>query len=556
MGRWRQGGLGRPATSGPPYWLLAVVSRGVLLRAARILGLALVPVLSPDLGDLPVTPYLLLVALVALFGLWQPFRGSLLVEGAGALVLTLAAGTLATLFLPYLAVLVVAIGRRHDLPAGVLGGVCLSMAQLAPLFWASGVTSADLPTVVTTFAFLPLLGATAGMWSRVVGAPPAGRRVLQETNRVLRELVQLSADAPGGLSASPIGAAAVQDVAETTGSPLVVLYEVSGGSLELRASEGSRHETLPDHLDWSDLPFSDDDEPSQLVRPTSGDIDLGALRPLTELFDPLLLVPITRDGIRYGVLLVAGEMRKRLGYLHQVAADTALALENATLFQRARDAAADATRDALAHDLHDGVAQSLTHLRLELQLLATLLEDPEAAEQAERLSRVAARAVTDLRATIDVLRTDTADDLVHELSTSLRDLDGVNATKVEFQHDLRVQLDGAFATQLRFVAQEAVSNAVRHGGASVVRVGLRGDDQHVVLEIEDDGRGIPTDGPRGSGLGMTAMTRRAARLGASLDVADRAGGGTVVRLDVPLDSSGAAAGPPTASTLGVAGRLT
>lgn len=507
----------------------------MVLRASKVVALALVPVLSRDLGSPPLLPYLLLIGLVVVVGVRGDRRRWLLVEGAGALVLTLAAGTFATAFLPYLAVLAVAIGRHHDLPAGVLAGLVLSTAQLAPLFWSGGLVGNPL-TVGTTYAFLPLLGATAGMWSRVVGAPTAGRQILEQTNRVLRELVQLSADVPGGLSVSPIGTAAVQDVSDATGAPLVALYEAGADGLELRASQGSRHETLPDHLDSSELPAVRDNELTQLLL-SRNHVPHGGLRPLVEVFKRLLIVPVTHDGVHYGAFLVAGEIRGRVGYLREIASDTALALDNARLFQRARDAAADATRDALAHDLHDSVAQALTHLRLELQLLGSTLGDPALADQVDRLARVASRAVADLRATIDVLRTDlVGDDIVDRLATYLHDLDGTNGVRVTFHHDVEGSLDGHVAAQLRFVAQEAVSNALRHSAATRVHVTLTGDAERVCLEVEDDGRGLPTDGRRGPGLGLTAMQRRATRLDAALEVTDRTGGGTLVRLEVRLAS--------------------
>jgi signal transduction histidine kinase len=80
------------------------------------------------------------------------------------------------------------------------------------------------------------------------------------------------------------------------------------------------------------------------------------------------------------------------------------------------------------------------------------------------------------------------------------------------------------------VAMEAATNAVRHSGAGYVHVRLCWDDG-LLLEVEDDGRGIADGARRGVGLG--AMADRADELGGTATVAPGPGGGTVVRLWLP-----------------------
>ena len=82
------------------------------------------------------------------------------------------------------------------------------------------------------------------------------------------------------------------------------------------------------------------------------------------------------------------------------------------------------------------------------------------------------------------------------------------------------------------IATEAVANAVRHAGASTctVDLGLSGDD--LLVEITDDGSGVPADAV--PGVGSTSMRERAAELGGTLDVTTAPGAGTTVRARLPL----------------------
>lgn len=103
-------------------------------------------------------------------------------------------------------------------------------------------------------------------------------------------------------------------------------------------------------------------------------------------------------------------------------------------------------------------------------------------------------------------------------------------------------LNSERALQLLRIVQEAVSNAIQHGGADRVRVSLRGDTGHLELEVADNGHGIdplddgPTERPirahRFGGIGLKNMAYRARRIGGRLQIGSCSDGGTVVRCRV------------------------
>jgi signal transduction histidine kinase len=96
-----------------------------------------------------------------------------------------------------------------------------------------------------------------------------------------------------------------------------------------------------------------------------------------------------------------------------------------------------------------------------------------------------------------------------------------------------VTVDGTTGIHVYRILQEALSNVARHAGDPRAWVRLRSAVGRLELEIEDHGRGLPAhETPRG--LGVVAMRERAALLGGTLEFLSRNGGGTIVRLRVPL----------------------
>ena len=93
--------------------------------------------------------------------------------------------------------------------------------------------------------------------------------------------------------------------------------------------------------------------------------------------------------------------------------------------------------------------------------------------------------------------------------------------------------DQGSAIHLYRIAQEAVSNAIRHGKARRIRIQLGTEDGRVGLTVRDDGIGIPRKLPRQKGMGLPIMQYRAEVMGGSLAVQRKPGGGTTVVCAVP-----------------------
>ena len=115
---------------------------------------------------------------------------------------------------------------------------------------------------------------------------------------------------------------------------------------------------------------------------------------------------------------------------------------------------------------------------------------------------------------------------LRELARHASELYGIDCT-VTSARTLEVSYSEA-ATQLYRIAQEAITNAVRHGESTRVTISLLRDDASVILQVKDNGHGIADDVDREKGLGLRSMGYRAGLIGAGLSVAPGEDGGTLV----------------------------
>jgi two-component system, NarL family, sensor histidine kinase UhpB len=189
-------------------------------------------------------------------------------------------------------------------------------------------------------------------------------------------------------------------------------------------------------------------------------------------------------------------------------------------------------RARVARDLHDEVNQSLTGLLLRLEA-AREAAPPELEAELADTKALANQAMQELLSLARQLRPTALDDLgltaavagqVEQLSRG--EIEAEFAADGDFS-----DLDDDIQLVVYRVAQEALSNATRHSGATRVAVTLRRSDG-VELEVTDDGRGFAFDESEG-GLGIAGMRERALLIGAKLTIESRPGRGTVVRLAVP-----------------------
>ncbi len=257
-------------------------------------------------------------------------------------------------------------------------------------------------------------------------------------------------------------------------------------------------------------------------------------QPLEDLVDQMERVDLSRPGAN----LTAGADPRgpdEVLRLHQAFARMLERLEAER--RRASSVALGAQeeeRTRVARDLHDEVNQSLTGLLLRLEA-ARKKAPPELAGELGEIRALANRAMEELLTLARQLRPTALDDLGLEaaLAGNVRQLadQGVDAS---FDADGELDVLGADAQLVVYrVAQEALSNAMRHAGAEHVHVGLHREGNRVALSVGDDGRGFTFD-EVSRGLGIGGMRERAMLVGGDFTIESRPGIGTRVRLLVPI----------------------
>jgi signal transduction histidine kinase len=161
---------------------------------------------------------------------------------------------------------------------------------------------------------------------------------------------------------------------------------------------------------------------------------------------------------------------------------------------------------------------------------------------------VADTALTELRATIGGLRAEPTGDLAGRLAQHVAAVTPREGPRIHLDVVGVADLTPDRADDALRIAQESLSNALRHAEASTITVSLERDAVLTELVVEDDGLGRAHGSARsGGGVGLRSMQERAERLGGAVSVRDRLGGGTVVTLRFPTRDGGEM--PPPLPTL-------
>nr|CEL21882.1 Putative two-component system sensor kinase [Kibdelosporangium sp. MJ126-NF4] len=190
---------------------------------------------------------------------------------------------------------------------------------------------------------------------------------------------------------------------------------------------------------------------------------------------------------------------------------------------RIADLSAAAERNRLARDIHDSLGHHLTAVSIQLEKVAAFTDrDPDIAARALADARQSvANALEDVRTSVGTLRTG---------QTLVAALTALDVTlKVDGDEP---NLDRATVTALYRAAQEAITNARRHGKAETVSVAVTFTKADTRMVVSDNGQGFRTD-TQHTGFGLLGLRERAALIGGSITVDSAPGSGTRVAVTVP-----------------------
>ncbi|MEK6480303.1 PAS domain-containing sensor histidine kinase [Catalinimonas sp. 4WD22] len=200
----------------------------------------------------------------------------------------------------------------------------------------------------------------------------------------------------------------------------------------------------------------------------------------------------------------------------------------------------EAERERIAKELHDGLGQSLTAMRLNLDALQSHCEriTPDAKELFEQLKTILFNTTQDVKSIArnlmpGVLRNS---GLVKGLEYLCHSLSDLNDIKVHFHaYQMNRTLDSSQSIGLYRITQELLNNALKHGKASEVHVQLIGHHKSVMLMVEDDGVGFEDNHSMNeNGFGLKNIETRVKTLNGCSFIDSHAGKGTSVTVEIPL----------------------
>jgi len=220
-----------------------------------------------------------------------------------------------------------------------------------------------------------------------------------------------------------------------------------------------------------------------------------------------------------------------------------LALNNARLERAHRRAGVMHERQMMAAEVHDSIAQTLAFVRMRLPLLEEAVrshDDPRSTRYLGDLRGALGEAHASLRSIINEFRTPPdplgLDHALRDRVHQLRERHGIQAELVNDAPGL--SLSTSEEAQVVHIVSEALANIARHAHATHawLSVAIQGD--RVEVRVEDDGCGLAdtlaTSAPIGGHHGIAIMHERARRIGGEMELAPRHGGGTMVRLNLPV----------------------
>ncbi|MBI2912758.1 MAG: GAF domain-containing sensor histidine kinase [Chloroflexi bacterium] len=414
-----------------------------------------------------------------------------------------------------------------------------------------------LPAWGHTAVILGAVSAGAFLFSTFVFATMARlEREIRVRNQRLALLNAVASEASASLEVDEVGAAITRNVMHALGADAVglALTSEADGELRLIAQSG-----LPLHLAQADGSLGPYDcecrqalalgQPlvveDSLETASCGGI-LGGRAHRT-----CISAPIRSKGNNIGAIFVARRISRpfaedEVDLVTALGSQVGAVLQNAQLFSKTGAIAVLQERQRVSREVHDGLAQTLGYLNMQMGIIDHLMSSGEPAKaqsELEAMAQVTREAYHDLRQSIMDLRTPLSGGLRRSLREYLERFSLQTGIPCHFEghHGLPAALSPAAEVQLTRIVQEALTNVKKHAAGAQVWLSVEADDQRVTVVIRDDGPGFdPAKVPSSGRFGLQTMKERAESAGGSLTIHSRPGAGTRLEVTVPVEGLKAA----------------
>jgi signal transduction histidine kinase len=200
---------------------------------------------------------------------------------------------------------------------------------------------------------------------------------------------------------------------------------------------------------------------------------------------------------------------------------------------------AEREKQALARDLHDALGGLLVATKMDVAWIRSHIGqfDASVEQRFARIQRSLDQGIDFKRRVVEQLRPTLLDNMGLFAALRWQFEDTCNRAGIRCEHrmpELELVLSSDAAIGLFRIAQEALTNILRHARASSARLAVEVGPDELVLRVEDNGQGMASRAASGGGQGLAGMRHRADALGGKLEIGPRADGGTQVVVRVPL----------------------
>jgi signal transduction histidine kinase len=495
-------------------------------RAFALLTLAMPLLLSHN--------QLLLLTLVALGAIWAAVTAGELLELPATMLLVLDSALVGSVT-GLSALSTVAVLGALAVPPFTAGlrrgtrGVALSLSAELAAYVVISLLNDTLTQVQGEAAFTwAITGLGLGLIASFVRtnflAADDPQRAYRDAQSLIRELIGLSGKLSSGLDPVALGgqiASAVRD-------------ELPVAALTIHIPRGDVLTPLVGDTDIASPELAVSDELAQYCLMT-GNVRVSGHSFAFPLNSGGGVAAVVSGVLAPGLDPNAVDLPRRLSALDRKLSPATVRLDTAVLFLAFRDSATVEERRRLAREMHDGIAQEMASLGY---FVDTLVDgEPEGSTKRRQLTLLRERltmVVGEVRRSVQTLRTSIGenDSLGTAIGSLARHLSASSGIPIHVTLDeSTTRLRHEIESELLRIAQEAMTNAVRHSGCTSIMVQCRVAPPSAEIVVSDDGRGLGAG--RDDSHGLEIMRERAALIDADLDVGDNRPRGTVVAVRLP-----------------------
>jgi signal transduction histidine kinase len=327
-----------------------------------------------------------------------------------------------------------------------------------------------------------------------------------------------------------------------------VAYGISGiGSLHHNKNYGDHGDILNHTINWKSPVFMEDFKDIATLPFDTTDISLVSNENLVSIYSvPLIYNQTVLGGILFGVRSKYKLTGNRKEMFRSITTMLSIYLENKNLYRRMEDHATVCERQRISREIHDGLAQNIGFLNIQLHQLSKMISNNEiekALQEIDSAKEVVQDTYNELREAINQLRDNNGylhslEEWTREYTNHFQKMNGVRV-EVDFCQLAKIVLSEGQTVQMTRVVQEIFNNIRKHAQAKNVWLNCLQNERGIKFTIKDDGVGFDPaidHKQRYHGNGLMILKERIESIQGDLKISSSHFNGTMIEIEIPIAS--------------------